>query len=168
MRSLLLVSCLLLCLATPAAAYWEYLWCFESDAVRVEVDPVTALVTVTHEAALYNCCPEPIYHDVEFGDATLMVVEHALIDAPCDCDCCFELGVEIEDAPPGPWQVLFRWFDLETGDWVDWHGEIEVPDVGQGSAPGDVALLNSGCLDTSGVPTYEDLTTWSAVKTCYR
>ncbi len=168
MRSLLLSLFVLACIVSPAAA-WEYLWCFEADEVRVEVDPATSVVTILHEAALYNCCPEPIYYDVEFGDATLLVVEHALIEAPCDCDCCFELGVEITDAPPGPWQVLFRWFDLETGGWVDWHGEIVVPDVGQGSDPGEVALLNSGCLDTSGVPAHStDSLTWSAVKTCYR
>jgi len=166
MRSLLLCLCVLLCTALPAAA-WDYLWCFEADEVRVEVDPATARVTVIHDAALYNCCPDPIHYDVAFGDATLMVVEHTLIDAPCDCDCCWELGVEIPDAPPGPWQVWFRWFDLESFGWIDWFGEIEVPDVDQGYEPGEVAILNSGCLDTSGVSPGEHLS-WSTVKSCYR
>jgi hypothetical protein len=164
MRSLLVFVLALACSAAPAAA-WEYLWCFEADEIRVEVDGAT--VTVFHDAALYNCCPEPILYDVEFGDATLLVVEHTLVEAPCDCFCCFDLAVEIPDAPPGPWQVMFRWFDLESGDWVDWHGGIEVPDVGQSSGPGDETVLNSGCVDTSGVSPSERLD-WSTVKSCYR
>ena len=104
MRSLLTFLFVFIVFIPPAAAF-EYLWCCNKDAVRVEVDPATSVVRIIHEAALYNCCPEPILYDVELGDATLMVTERTLEESPCDCDCCFELGVKIADVPPGPWQV---------------------------------------------------------------
>ncbi|MBU0741253.1 hypothetical protein KKG45_03905 [bacterium] len=168
MRSLLLWLFVLACFATTAAAN-EYLWCFNADEVRAEVDPATAEVTVSHAAALYNCCPDPITYDVQFGDETLFVVEHVAADPPCDCNCCFDLGVKIHDVPPGLWWIGFSWRDEETGEWIEWHGEIVVPDMGQGYAGGEIEPESSGCLSATAVeePASEQLT-WSALKTCYR
>ncbi len=168
MRTLILVTCLL-ALFMPTAAAADHLWCIDADDVHVEVDPISADIHVFHDSALYNCCPEPITYEVHFGDATMFVVEHVAADPPCDCNCCFDLGVKIHDPPPGPWCVTFSWLDEETGTWVEWHGQIVVPDVGQGYTGGEVEPENSGCLTTTGVqdPPHDQLL-WGTLKTLYR
>ncbi len=168
MRSILSVLFTLTLFVAPATAD-DYLWCNGTDEVRVEIDPATSDLHLFHDGAQYNCCPEPITYEVHFGDATLFIVEHVAADPPCDCNCCFDLGVTIPDAQPGPWQVTFSWLDEETHVWIDWHGQITVPDVGQGFVHGAPVSANSGCLDTTGVPTEPEprSTTWSDIKAIY-
>jgi hypothetical protein len=162
MRSFLPVMLLIATIVAPAVAD-EYLWCIDEDVVSAEVDPVTAVITIFHDAALYNCCPDPISYDVQFGAMTFFVVEQVAADPPCDCDCCYDLAARIIGASPGDWFITFSWLNLETGVWLQWHGGVVVPNVGQ-ELSGEVEIVNSGCLSSIDVAQ----STWGALKSLYR
>ena len=141
-----LIVALYLLVASTAAAQSEF-WCWDADEIRAEVKGGS--VRIQHVAALYNCCPEPITYEILVGAATILVEEHTL--APCDCDCCANLEVTLEDVPPGPWNILFRWFDLESLEWVEEILLIVVPDVGQALEPVVAGQSYSGCLEASHI-----------------
>jgi hypothetical protein len=142
-----LVLFLIVLSATTAVAQAEF-WCWDADQILAEVEADT--VRIRHLAALYNCCPDPVTYDVAVGDATIFVEEHT--QSPCDCDCCMDLEVLLVDVPPGPWNILFRWFDLEIWEWTDEVLQIVVPDVGQALGPIVAELSRSDCLESVGAP----------------
>jgi len=155
---------LLVCLLLPAVAAAQS-WCWNEDAFEVTV--VDATVKIAHRADLINCCPDPIAFDVQVGDVTLFVQEQW--QSPCDCDCCYDLDVVLEDVPAGPWILRYEWFDIESGGWTDRTFPIEVPDVGQGYVPRVGAIADSGCLDATAVPEpTEPARSWSALKARFR
>jgi hypothetical protein len=162
MRAFALIVCLVL--PVTAAAQGEF-WCWDADEILAEVCSDT--LHLFHEGALLNCCPDPITHDVVVGDATIFVVEHSLY--VCDCDCCYEVHVTLANVPAGPWNILYRWFDIEIWDWAEQVLQIEVPDVGQGYVPYVAREESSGCLESSDVlePITETVT-WSTIKTFYQ
>lgn len=161
MRAVLFIACFLL--AGPALGQGEF-WCWNADLIQARVNGHT--VDLQHLAALYNCCPDPITYDITVGDATIMIEEHAV--APCDCNCCMDLELVLANVPPGPWVILFRWFDLEVEDWIEEYLEITVPDVGQGPGPVVTEQSGSGCLSLSGMlDTLALPRTWGAVKALY-
>jgi hypothetical protein len=95
------------------------------------------------------------------------VVENT--QSPCDCECCYHLGLTIADMPPGPWNLLFRWLDMETWTWTDRILPITIPDLGQGYEPYVAEQHRTNCLWTSAVPEPpESLPTWGALKAMYR
>lgn len=145
MRTLVLLLCVLLPLTAGAQ---EEFWCWDADQVLAFVD--SSSVRVLHLAALLNCCPDPITYEVEIGDATIFVEENSM--SPCDCDCCYNLEMTLEDVPPGEWNLLYRWFDIEIWDWTERVLEITVPDVGQSPGPILGDQRHSECLDVSEVP----------------
>lgn len=159
MRALALIVCLSLPLT--AAAQDEF-WCWNADEIRAQVCGDT--VNFFHEGALLNCCPDPITHDVVVGDATIFVEEHSL--DVCDCDCCYEVHMTLANVPAGPWNVLYRWFDIEIQDWAERVLEIEVPEVGQGYVPTVVRETDSGCLESSDAS--DDPLSWGVIKILYR
>ena len=162
MRTLILFVCVLLPLT---AAAQDELWCWDSDEIVADVEGDK--VHLRHLAALLNCCPDPITFDIEVGDATIMVVENS--EQPCDSNCCYNLKVTIEDVPPGPWNILYRWFDIEIWEWTELVLQIEVPDLGQPLEPFVAERWNSGCMEVQGLrePSLTSLT-WGEVKTSYR
>lgn len=162
MRTLVLLACALFTLSTTAQCEF---WCWNADEIQAEVEG--DMVHLRHLAALLNCCPDPITYEIEVGDATIMVVEHS--QHPCDCECCYNLGVTLDDVPPGPWNVLYRWFDVEIWDWTERVLQIDVPDVGQALEPFVAEQSSSGCLETTGLPDPSRIPlTWGVIKARYR
>lgn len=162
MRALALIVCLVV---PVVAAAQEEFWCWDADEITADVCGDT--LHLSHYAALLNCCPDPITYIIEAGDATILVEEHSL--SVCDCDCCYDVKVVVADVPPGPWQVLYRWFDIEIWDWTERVLEIEVPDVGQGLEPYAARVTDSDCLETSYAPGWAQApVSWGVVKTHYR
>ena len=165
MRKLLIVTGALVLLAVPAAAQ-EYLWCYNADEVRVEVDGST--VTVIHEAAVYNCCPDPFAYDVVWEEDHLVVTETEVLTNPCYCICCFDLYTTVENVPPGAWVMWFRWYDYEIYDWLQVEVPFTVDDLGQGGPVFVGATDDSGCLTSSAVDDIPPVTTsWGRVKAIY-
>lgn len=164
MRTFSLLVCFLTSLTV--AAQGQPFWCWDADEVTAEVEGST--VYLQHLAALLNCCPEPITYEIDVGDATIMVVERS--ESPCDCECCFNLGVTLEGVPAGAWNILYRWFDWEIFDWAERVLQIEVPDLGQGYVPVLADQQSFGCLETASAPVEPptESATWGNVKARYR
>jgi len=163
----LLILCVALSLpAAPAAADFG-LWCEGGDVVRVEIDGSDA--TIVHEAALYNCCPDPFQYDVSWDGDVLLVTETEILTYPCYCVCCFDLYTTVENVPPGDWTVRFAWYDYETDAWLQMDVPFTVGNVGQ-EGPVLVGLSDSsGCLSSSDVDVPPGpATSWSSVKALYR
>ena len=162
MRTFLVCLCVLFPVAATAQAEF---WCWDADEILAYVEGDT--VRIQHLAALLNCCPEPISYEIEVGDATIFVEEHSLY--VCDCNCCSNLEVTVEDVPPGQWNILYRWFDVESWEWTERVVEITVPDVGQPLQPAIVAQVYSGCLEGTNVPEERGpCASWGSVKTMFR
>ena len=161
MRTLILLVSL--CVLISFAAEAQY-WCWDADEIIADVEGDQ--VTIHHLADFINCCPDPITYDIAVGDATIMVEEQST--AGCYCLCCFNLSVTLEDVPAGPWNILYRWFDIETDDWVERVLQIEVPDVGQGYQPAVALQEADGCLESAAAPEPETKSTWGTIKSVYR
>ncbi|HOX24439.1 MAG TPA: hypothetical protein PLL30_01620 [Candidatus Krumholzibacteria bacterium] len=160
MRFLFIVACLTL----PAAVAAQP-WCWNLDTFEVTV--VDSDVKIAHHSDLINCCPDPITFDVQVGDVTIFVEEQW--ESPCDCDCCYDLAVVLEEVPAGWWILRYRWFDIESGGWTDRTFEVEVPDLGQGYVPVVGEIADSGCLEATAVPEEPaPARSWSALKIRFR
>lgn len=163
MKTLTLVIAVLL-LAAPAAADFG-LWCDDADVVRVEVDG--ADVTVIHEAAVYNCCPDPFEFETAWDGDRLVVTEHEVLTNPCFCVCCFDLSFTVENVPPGDWVLRFAWWDTESTGWTEVELPFTVADMGQGGPAAAGASDDSGCLASSSIEAVPETLTWSTLKTIY-
>ena len=159
-----LLAGIVLVVVLPSVAQAQF-WCWDADEVIAEVEG--DVVRIQHLAALYNYCPDPITYDIEVGDATILIVENTQF--PCDYECCYDLELTVSNMPPGPWNLLFQWFEVETWQWTERILEIIIPDVGQEPEPVLKESSRSDCLEPSAVPELpEALLTWGFVKTMYR
>jgi hypothetical protein len=136
--------------ATPAAAQYLDLWCWEADEIHARVEE--GALIVFHDAAVYNCCPDSFDYEVSLEETTIRVREIEILTMPCDCLCCFDLAATIEDLPPGVYQLEFSWYDYEGATWLAHWFEVTIPDAGQAQLPAVVETYNSGCLATQSVP----------------
>lgn len=149
-------------LTAPVLAQDNY-WCLNGGDVHATVDGSS--VTIHHDGAFYNCCPDPFEYDVFWEDGTLVVVENEILTNPCYCMCCFNLSATIDDVPPGDWTVLFQWGDHEV--------ELSIS-VADGDPAGDAvagAVWKSDCLSSpSPVPDEPApfFQAWGAIKSWYR
>lgn len=150
-----------LSLAATACAQWG-LWCEGGDEIRVELDGTT--VTIFHDAALYFCCDSSIRYEVSWEPDRLVVSEIEVVSPECECICCYDLHLELTDAPSGTRLIWYRWIDWETDTWINWYGEIDVPDMGQGHPPGGDEFLESDCIENVS----RERQAWGALKSCYR
>lgn len=158
---------IVLLLASCALGRTIDLWCNDTDALRLAVDP-DGTVLLTHAGAMYNCCPEPILYDVALDAGVMTVTERVLEESPCDCICCFDLKAAVSAVPPGGWTVVLRWLDVESGGWAELVGTIEVPAAGADAVPQAVLSEDPVCISDSGVVPPEATGTWGSVKARYR
>jgi hypothetical protein len=157
------------CLGALPAAGQEYLWCFNQDEVVFHLDPVTSRLTIEHRSAIYNCCPEPVSYELAWGEGLLTVTEIIGADPPCDCICCFNLGVVISGIPAGLWTVQFVWLNEEDFQWYTEAIQLVVPGVADAGMALQVDHEISDCLDASAVPDPPvPHFSWDAVKALYR
>jgi hypothetical protein len=148
--SLLAAFSLAALLETSASAQDFDHWCWEADEVHARVDE-DALI-IFHDAALYNCCPDPFDYTVSLEGSTIRVRESEVLTEPCYCICCFDLAVTIEGLPPGDYELEFSWYDYEGEAWLARWLEVAIPDAGQAHLPAVADRYNSGCLAAQAVP----------------
>ena len=118
------------------------------------------VMTVHHLGAFYNCCPVFDYEiSQESGEIRVREIE---VEGLCDCYCCFNLQVAIEDLAPGTYTLTFTYWEFWENAWVDWSTQVEVPDAGQVDPPTVASFSNSGCLTVDA-----DVTSWGALKRRY-
>lgn len=149
-------------LAISAAASAQ--WCLDADDIGVEVNG--AQVTVRHDGAYYNCCPDPFAYEVTFADGVMTVTEDEVLSTPCFCLCCYDLWAVVDDVPPGAWSLVFNWYDYEINAWVSETLSFEVPDTGQSAAAALGDTYKSECLIDASADDPE--LAWGGVKTLYR
>lgn len=148
-------------------------WCLDADEVRALV--IEDTVYVFHDAALYNCCPEPFEYDIALEGSTISVREHEVLENPCYCVCCYNLYAQVLGVPPGSYVLEFRWFDYESADWQVRLLDLVVPDARQEESLAIGESGGSGCLTEADVPDPEPPVgpasgspTWSAIKALFR
>ncbi len=165
-RTLAVLLCLsLLLIGFPAGAQ-EWLWCHGCDQVLFDVHPQSHLLTIRHDAAMYNCCPLPVTYELAVGEGVIDVTEIVGEEAPCDCICCFNYKVEVGSISAGQWTVRFHWLNAEDGLWTTRETQVVVPD-GQGQ-PQLANVELSDCLGTTPVIDPEPSPTrWDAIKSWY-
>ena len=158
-----------------AAAPWtgvraQELWCWEGDEIAAVVDGST--IRLFHDAALYNCCPEPFVYEVDLIGQEIFVHEVEVLVTPCYCICCYDMRTSIEDVPAGDYQLHFDWFDYESDDWVERVLEVSVPEIGQAGPWQLGSVFDSGCVAAAGVPEEEpddpESPTWGRLKALFR
>ena len=167
MRKAIVLTVALMLASGIASAQDDQMWCLDQDAVRADVDGST--VTIIHEAALYNCCPDPFEYEVAWEDDQLVVTEVEVLTNPCYCLCCYELYATVENVPSGEWSLLFRWYDYETYDWLQVEVPFTVENIGQSGPLFAGDSDDSGCIVSSDVddaPRDDDLS-WGRVKALY-
>jgi hypothetical protein len=125
------------CVAQPG-------WCWGTDYFRTSV--AGGVITVQHENALYNCCPDYFDYSINQEGALIRVVETEIATMPCACMCCYMLPVEIGPVAPGQYQIDFSWHDEEVGEG---HIvlDVTVPEWGKagGLARGSVRVDRPPC-----------------------
>lgn len=174
MYAVRLMICVLPLLLCSWAVSAQDLWCYDADEVYAHVEGST--VTVYHDAALYNCCPDPFAYTVICEENTILVEEIEILTEPCYCVCCHNLWMMLEDVPAGDYLLLFSWYDYEAFEYRQQELELTVPDVGQGGlfAAGPVSIPS--CIEASSVPGEggpddapdSTVASWGTLKLLYR
>ncbi len=111
-RTVLFCCLILIAITDPAPCQMG--WCWGQDYFRTSVE--TGVVTIIHENALYNCCPDRFDYAIAQEGNQISVVETEVVSIPCACLCCYALPVAVGPLPPGQYQIDFSWHDYETGD----------------------------------------------------
>ena len=152
-----------------ALADFSYLWCDNADKFSAVVDPNTGAVEVLHEAAIYNCCPDPAIFEITAENQVLRIVETVGESMPCDCYCCFDLSVVVNDLAAGPWTLVYVWYDLEIGASAEHALPFVVPEIVTGLTPVLGTTYMSDCKQTSGVQNGDEVDfSWGWIKGLYR
>jgi hypothetical protein len=141
--SILLCCLILATAATPTLGQMG--WCWGLDYLRTSVEG--GVILITHENALYNCCPDRFDYSIDLDGNVISVVETEILTLPCACICCYAIPVEVGPVPPGQYQIDFFWQD-ETGP-RHTHLEVTVPEwAWRGEMPGrDTAVDPPQCQD---------------------
>lgn len=135
--------------------------CLEDDAF--EVFATTNHLRIVHRQATYNCCPDPVSFMVEREGQQIHVTERVLPEFPCDCICCFEFEVELDDVPGGFVFITYSWLDVDQGGIRSIPLEAWVPG---GDATEEIVVAASQRSDC--LPTPNGDAAWGAVKAAYR
>ena len=173
MKTAVCLSLFLLVAVCVMPATAQYLWCDGMDYFYAEVEGST--ITVHHNNAIYNCCPERIDFHVNQQEYQIDISEEEILGEDiCLCMCCYDLFVEIEDVAPGDYDIIITWWDAETGSWQEYILHVTVPDNGQSGdlIVGEMYLSPCNLEPTSSVPDPDEPTVqsraWGAVKSLYR
>jgi hypothetical protein len=77
------------------------------SCVNYSFDPSTNKLLMKHINAGFNCCPESLYCEITLKNDTIIVQEHET-DGMCDCDCLFDLDIELINVEAEKYQVQFK------------------------------------------------------------
>ena len=76
------------------------------SCVDYEFDQQNNLLKMEHINAGFNCCPEKLYCEVWLSNDTIYIQEFEK-SALCDCNCLYDLNIEIKGVEPQKYQVRF-------------------------------------------------------------
>jgi len=139
----------------------DYPWCSLLDEVYAEVDG--SALTLHHDNATYNCCPDSFSYEVAVSNDTLLVGEFENLSDPCRCLCCYDLSTTVEDLPPGTLHVVFRWLDDDPPVWREQNLTVVIGEWGQAGSVHPGPSTRSDCLEQT--PAAEQ--PWGVLKSRY-
>jgi hypothetical protein len=76
------------------------------SCVEYSYNSSTETLTLKHINAGFNCCPDKISFDATFRNDTL-IVEESETSSFCDCNCLYDLEMEIKNFTDQRFQVKF-------------------------------------------------------------
>jgi len=162
MKLVALIALVSMC-CVPIVGYAQgYPWCSSLDEVYAEVDGST--LTVHHDNATYNCCPDSFSYALTASNDTLYIVESENLSNPCDCECCYDLATTVKDLPPGTLQVVFRWFDNDPWVWRDQNLTVVIGEWGQAGSVYPGPSIRSDCLAQVPAAAFR----WGVLKSRYQ
>jgi hypothetical protein len=127
-RRVLLLACLLLSVVA-CPSYGQPAWCWDLDYFTTSVSD--GVITVLHNSAAYNCCPDYFDYAIDQADSLIWVEETEVLGGvPCPCICCYDIPVQIGPVSPGRYRIWFHWHDYESGPQSTLL-EVVVPDYGK-------------------------------------
>jgi hypothetical protein len=145
MRNLGALMLLALLFVHPAAGSSD--WCYMvGDNLYASADEGT--ITIHHDAAFYNCCPDSITYAWSQDGFRFTVVETEVMPQ-CLCYCCFDLTTARSNVPPGSYEIDFRWEKL--GRPMQRTLYVYVPDAGQSGESGPGPRTMSNCIPSPPV-----------------
>lgn len=74
--------------------------------VEYQYEESTKKLTFTHINTGFNCCPDKLSCEVNLQNDTLKIEEFEK-EAACDCNCLFDLSIEIKDIEKKSYHVQF-------------------------------------------------------------
>ncbi len=77
------------------------------SCVNYTYDAANQTLSVTHINAGFNCCPGTLSCTV-VKDGSALVIQEEETYAQCDCNCLFDLEIEIEGLAPGSYTLSFE------------------------------------------------------------
>ena len=77
------------------------------SCVEYYFDEANNKLTLKHINAGFNCCPENIYVQTSLSGDTIIIEEHE-VDGMCDCDCLYDLEIELEGIAAKKYQIEFN------------------------------------------------------------
>jgi hypothetical protein len=79
---------------------------YNYSAASYSYQPLNKKLKVTHYNAGFNCCPDSIYCEVNLINDTIHVIEYEE-SAQCNCDCLFDLNIEVSGVEAKSYFVKF-------------------------------------------------------------
>ena len=76
------------------------------SCITFQYDSATNELNLTHLNAGFNCCPGELSCKVSLKNDTIFVAEYEE-EQTCDCNCLFDLEIELNGVEPGEYQVTF-------------------------------------------------------------
>ena len=74
--------------------------------IDYQYNETTKTLTFIHTNAGFNCCPDKLSCEVNLQNDTLRIEEFEKV-AACDCNCLFDLSIEIKDIEKKSYYVQF-------------------------------------------------------------
>jgi len=100
------------------------------SCVEYSFDVINNKLSLTHINAGFNCCPDSLYCSITASNDTIIIREFEK-KAQCNCDCIYDLYMEVNDIEEGKYQVKF--IEPYAGDMEPLTFEIDLKKETEGS-----------------------------------
>lgn len=88
-------------------------WCVVDDSFVIFPSPGS--LHILHFNVTYNCCLTGIAITVDVQEDLIAIQETEVVEIPCFCLCCYDVGVTIVNLQPGAYNVRYCWRDSDMG-----------------------------------------------------
>ena len=87
-------------------------------------DKSTNKLFLNHINAAFNCCPDSVYCNISLENNTIVVREYESA-SPCDCDCIYDLNIEVNGIETKSYQIKFIEPYAESEDEILFNIDLE-------------------------------------------